>query len=138
MNPGMQLVAIYKCLCDETRLRILNLLSETPLCVCHIQQVLGKSQVIISQHLAYLRERKMVAGQRHHNWIIYSLPPSPSPELEANLKCLQDCIQTEPLFTKDRAKLKKLMATKGFRAPLYEGCCAQTARRSRACMAAGS
>ena len=124
----MKLIAIYKCLCDETRLRILSLLSDSPLCVCHIQQVLGKSQVIVSQHLAYLRERDMVAGQRYQNWMIYSLPPSPSPELDANLKCLQDCVQTEPLFKKDRAKLKKLMGSKNVRSLLDEGCCANPSR----------
>jgi ArsR family transcriptional regulator len=123
----VKLIAIYKCLCDETRLRILGLLSESPLCVCHIQQILGKSQVVISQHLAYLRERKMAAGQRYQHWMIYSLPPCPPPELEANLKCLQDCIQTEPLFKKDRAKLKRLMGTKSARALLDEGCCAPPA-----------
>ena len=133
----MKLIAIYKCLCDETRLRILSLLCESPLCVCHIQQVLGKSQVIISQHLGYLRERSMVAGQRYQHWMIYSLPASPSPELEANLKCLQDCIQTEPLFKKDKAKLRRLMGTKSARALLDEGCCAQSGqganlRRKRA------
>jgi len=121
----VKLIAIYKCLCDETRLRILSLLAESPLCVCHIQQVLGKSQVIVSQHLSYLRDHKMVAGRRYQNWMMYSLPPSPPPELEANLKCLQDCIQTEPRFKKDRAKLKKLVGTKSVRALLEEGCCAK-------------
>ncbi len=126
----MKLIAIYKCLCDETRLRILNLLAETPLCVCHIQQVLGKSQVIVSQHLAYLREHQMVAGQRYRNWVIYSLPDAPSPELEANLKCLQDCLQTEPLFKKDRAKLQKLYGEKSVRALLEEGCCPRPCKKS--------
>ncbi len=121
---GVKLIAIYKCLCDETRLRILNLLSVSPLCVCHIQEVLGKSQVISSQHLAYLRERGMVASQRYQAWMIYSLPSAPSTELEANLKCLQDCFQTEPVFRKDREKLKKLLGTKSVRALLDEGCCA--------------
>ena len=127
----MKLLTIYKCLCDETRLRILSLLSQSPLCVCHIQQVLGKSQVIVSQHLAYLRERKMVGVQRYQQWMIYSLPPSPPLELEANLKCLQDCIQTEPLFKKDQAKLKKLMGTKSVSALLDEGCCAQPVKSRR-------
>ena len=131
----MKLIAIYQCLCDETRLRILSMLSESPLCVCHIQQVLGKSQVIISQHLAYLRERNMVTGERYQHWMIYSLPSSPSPELEANLKCLQDCVQTEPFFKKDRAKLKKLMGDKSARGLLDEGCCAQPARTPRAARA---
>jgi ArsR family transcriptional regulator len=121
----MKLISIYRCFCDETRLRILSLLSESPLCVCHIQQVLGKSQVIISQHLAYMRERKMVSARRYQHWMVYSLPASPSRELEANLKCLQDCIQTEPLFKRDWTNLKKLMGTKSVSALLDEGCCAQ-------------
>lgn len=117
------MITIYRCLCDETRLRILNLLSVSPLCVCHVQSVLDKSQVTISQHLAYLREREMVSVQRHQNWMIYSLPSDPSPELEANLKCLQDCVQTEPIFKKDRAALAKLMGKKSVRTLLEEGCC---------------
>ena len=127
----MKLISIYKCLCDETRLRILNLLSVSPLCVCHLQQVLGKPQVIVSQHLARLRARGMVAGRRHQQWMIYSLPASASAGLEANLKCLQDCVQTEPVFKKDRLKLKKLMGEKSVRVLLEEGCCPAPARNSK-------
>ena len=36
----MKLIEVYKCLCDETRLRILHLLSHQPLCVCHFQEIL--------------------------------------------------------------------------------------------------
>lgn len=119
----MKLIAIYKCFCDETRLRIVNLLSQSPLCVCHFQQILDKPQVIISQHLAYLRTHGMVASQRYQQWMIYSLPSSPPAELEANLKCLQDCAQTEPIFKRDLARLKKLLGSKGVQALLDEGCC---------------
>jgi len=38
----MSLIQIYQCLCDQTRLRILNLLGEGPLCVCHFQEILGE------------------------------------------------------------------------------------------------
>jgi len=124
----VKLISIYQCLCDATRLRILNLLSVSPLCVCHLQQVLGKSQVVVSQHLAYLRERRMVSGRRHQHWMIYSLPAAPAAELEVNLKCLQDCVQTEPVFKKDRLKLKKLMGDKNVRTLLDEGCCAKPVR----------
>ena len=39
--PPMKLVKIYECLCDPTRLRILNLLKSGELCVCDVQEVLG-------------------------------------------------------------------------------------------------
>jgi len=120
----VKIIEIYKCLCDETRLRILNLLSVSPLCVCHIQAVLGKSQVLVSQHLAYLRKRKMVTAQRHRNWMIYALPSERPSALEANLQCLQDAVQSEAIFRKDRAKLKKVMGSKDVQSLLDEGCCA--------------
>ncbi len=104
----MDLVNIYQCLCDKTRLRILHLLSKSPLCVCHFQDILGEPQVKISKHLAYLRSKGMVATERDRTWIIYSLPPRPAAELERNLKCLQDCVQTDPLFKRDLRKLKQL------------------------------
>ena len=104
----MDLVQIYQCFCDRTRLRILHLLADGPLCVCHFQDVLGEPQVKISKHLAYLRARGMVEATREGNWMIYSLPKKPSPELENNLKCLQDSVQMDITFGRDRKKLSAL------------------------------
>src|SRR6478672_7403989 len=104
----MDLVSIYHCFCDRTRLRILHLLSKSPLCVCHFQDILGEPQVKISKHLAYLRSRHMVVTEREQNWIIYSLPKRPAAELHKNLKCLRDCVQTDPVFKHDLQKLTKL------------------------------
>lgn len=104
----MDLIRIYQCLCDRTRLRILHLLTKTPLCVCHFQEILGESQVKISKHLRYLRSRGMAVATREHNWMIYSLPKKRAPELATNLKCLQDCAQSDPVFARDLKKLVSL------------------------------
>jgi len=104
----MDLIEIYQCFCDRTRLRILHLLTKSQLCVCHFQEILGEPQVKISKHLAYLRSRNMVRTQREQNWIIYSLPERRADELEKNLRCLQDCVQTDPIFTRDLHKLTRL------------------------------
>jgi ArsR family transcriptional regulator len=84
------------------------LLAKSPLCVCHFQDILGEPQVKISKHLAYLRTRAMVTTKREQNWIIYSLPQRRPEELDLNLKCLQDCVQTDSVFKRDFNKLKKL------------------------------
>ena len=60
----MDLIQIYQCFCDRTRLRILNLLAQGPLCVCHFQEILGEPQVKISKHLGYLKEREIVVAER--------------------------------------------------------------------------
>ncbi len=104
----MRLVQIYECLCDETRLRVLNVLAQGPLCVCHFQAVLREPQVKISKHLAYLRARGLVACERRGNWMIYALPAKAPHELQSNLACLQDCTRENPVFQRDLGRLAKL------------------------------
>jgi ArsR family transcriptional regulator len=84
------------------------LLAKSPLCVCHFQGILNEPQVKISKHLAYLRKQGMVSTEREQNWIVYSLPSGRPAELDRNLKCLQDCVQTDPVFKRDLHKLAKL------------------------------
>ena len=108
MNDTSSLIQIYQCFCDETRLRILNVLSQGPLCVCHFQELLGETQVKISKHLGYLRDKGLVEVARHQNWMIYSLAARRSPELAANLRCLQDCVQTHRVFKNDLRQLAAL------------------------------
>lgn len=107
----MELVKIYECMCDVTRLRLLHVLTQGPVCVCHFQEVLAEPQVKVSKHLGYLRERGLVECQREGNWVVYTLPEKPSRELAANLACLQDCARENPVFKHDLAKLKKLDLT---------------------------
>ena len=107
-DTAMDLVGIYQCFCDRTRLRILHLLTRSPLCVCHFQEILDEPQVKISKHLAYLRSRGMVVATRNQNWMIYSWPKKQSRELKTNLKCLQDCVQSDPSFKADVNKLRRL------------------------------
>src|SRR2546423_6061786 len=105
------LIRIYQCFCDKTRLRILHLLAKSPLCVCHFQEILDEPQVKISKHLAYLRNRGMAIATRDHNWMIYSLPKKKTRELKLNLKCLQDCVQSDAVFGRDLKKLAQLRAS---------------------------
>lgn len=104
----MELMRIYEGLCNSTRLRLLHVLAQGPLCVCHFQAVLREPQVKISKHLAYLRARGLVVAARQGNWMIYALPAKPAKALRANLACLQHCTVAEPVFRQDLARLKKL------------------------------
>jgi len=106
----MELVRIYECLCDVTRLRILNVLLGGPRCVGDFQAALREPQVKISKHLAYLRARGFVTASRRGNRMIYALPARRPRELAANLACLQDCAAEQPVFRRDRARLDHLAA----------------------------
>ncbi len=118
----MDLIQIYQCLCDRTRLRMLNLLLHGPLCVCHIQDVLGEPQVKVSKHLAYLKAHGLVEVKREANWRVYSLVPKPTTTLKVNLACLQDCAAEDKIFQRDTEKLNRLRRDLGANSPL---CCAK-------------
>ena len=66
-------VQLFKALADETRLRILNLVTHRELCVCHIVEALGLGQSKVSRHLAHLRNAGLVNDRREGLWMHYSL-----------------------------------------------------------------
>ena len=72
-------VELFKALGDETRLRILNLVSQREVCVCEIVEILQLGQSKVSRHLATLRHAGLVDCRRDGMWVIYSLAPSGSP-----------------------------------------------------------
>lgn len=80
---------IFKCLADPQRLRLVNLLEEGPLCVCHLQTLLKAPQVKISKQLAYIKALGIAVAERQGTWMIYRLA-MPAPELLiTNLKSLR-------------------------------------------------
>lgn len=117
-----RVLQVYRCLCDENRLRILNLLKQGPLCVCHLQEILGESQVRVSKQLAYLRRLGVVEVSKRANWRIYRLAENAPPLLEENLKCLQDLSPDEGGFAGDLARLGEI-DTSAACLPEDETCC---------------
>src|SRR5215510_13006270 len=68
-----ELENLFKALADKTRLRILALLGNNEVCVCHIHDTLGVPQPTISRHLAYLRRSGLVAVRRDGVWMHYQV-----------------------------------------------------------------
>ena len=111
---ALELTDIYKSFADFSRLRILHLLIQQPVCVCHFQEVIGLPQVNVSQHLAYLRKAGLVEFRRVQTWKIYQIV-SPCPhELEVNLKSLAECAKFDPIFKRDLVRLKEILKSSRF------------------------
>jgi len=79
MESTLGITALFKALADESRLRILWLVEERPLCVCEIQAVLGLAQSTVSRHLQILEDAGFVASERDGLWKNYRLCPAPPP-----------------------------------------------------------
>ncbi len=100
----MQSVRQLQAMADPTRLRMLALLGEGPLCVCHFQTVLREPQAKVSKHLAVLRARGLVTARRDGHWMVYSLA-EPRAEVLAGLAAM---VEGEAQLRRDRAKLARL------------------------------
>jgi ArsR family transcriptional regulator len=70
MDP---LVILLKALADETRLKIMNLLSTHDLCVGALADRLGISSAAVSQHLQVMRKAGLVKGEKRGYWTHYSV-----------------------------------------------------------------
>lgn len=67
---------VFKCLADETRVRIMLLITqETELCVCELCCALDDSQPKVSRHLAQLRGCGLLQDRRQGQWVYYRLHP---------------------------------------------------------------
>ena len=73
-DGGLPLPAqAFKALSDETRLRVLGLLTQQPCCVCEVMQALDISQTRASRALSTLHDAGFLKLQKEGLWSVYSL-----------------------------------------------------------------
>jgi len=65
------LVAVFKALSDETRLRTLKLLGDEELRVCDIVSALDMVQPKVSFHLRLLKNAGLIKDRKQGKWIYY-------------------------------------------------------------------
>lgn len=101
------LETVFKALADRTRLRMLGLLLDGEVCVCHIHESLGVPQPKASRHLAYLRRTGLVEARRDGLWVHYRLAKMTDPVIQAVLDATSHAIGHLSSGTRDRKRLAK-------------------------------
>lgn len=72
-KPQQRASAVLKAMGNAHRLKILCHLSRNEASVSELERVVGLSQSALSQHLAKLRQEKLVKTRRHAQTIYYSI-----------------------------------------------------------------
>ncbi|HEY7284591.1 MAG TPA: metalloregulator ArsR/SmtB family transcription factor [Vicinamibacterales bacterium] len=67
------LAEIFKALGDTTRVRILDALSQSEVCVCDLAAMLGLTESAVSHQLRFLRSLRLVKSRRDGRHIYYTL-----------------------------------------------------------------
>jgi DNA-binding transcriptional ArsR family regulator len=105
--------ALLRALGDETRLRIFALLTKTELCVCEIEDMLGLSQSLVSNHLAVLRRAGLVESRRDAEdarWVFYRANAAAAAALRERLEAL---LQVQGTSGADRRRAEQVCRIRG-------------------------
>ena len=101
---------LFRALGDETRLRIVALLSHGELCVCHIEEALALSQPNASRQLGILSNAGIVERNRQGNWVYYRLAAQNEPECRRQLTALVRGFEKRDVL---RADVERLLRSRG-------------------------
>jgi ArsR family transcriptional regulator len=81
----------FHALSDETRLQIIDRLSEGEQCVCELTDLLETGQSRLSFHLKTLKDAGILKDRREGRWVYYSLNPQAVEELARFVGGLKAC-----------------------------------------------
>lgn len=73
MNDFSKDAKIFKALCDEKRLTVLDLLKSGEKCACVLIDCMNIGQSALSYHMKILCESGIVSGRQEGKWTYYSL-----------------------------------------------------------------
>jgi len=74
MEYGLgEYVLILKALADETRLKIVTMLTEGKTCACKLLEEFHFTQPTLSYHMKQLTDSELVVGEKKGNWVYYSI-----------------------------------------------------------------
>ena len=105
------IVQVLRLLGDETRLRILILVSQTPLNVSELTTILGMAQSGISRHLSHLRKMKLLQERKEGIWTYYQFAQKESLDSELHLlwNYLQEQLSNIKDHNNDRVRLHEVL-----------------------------
>jgi ArsR family transcriptional regulator len=99
---------LFKALGDDSRLRVVALLTHGELCVCHIQEALELSQPNVSRQLGLLRAAGVVDHRRDGNWVYYRLADQENADRKRLLKAVVAGFAGQDVLRRDVEKLLKV------------------------------
>lgn len=102
----------FKALADRTRLRLLNLMRDSEVCVCLFAEALGTNNPKISRHLSYLKRTSLVKGRREGKWMHYQINKPHNQKAAEVFAATLEMLKGDPEMQSDREKLAELACSR--------------------------
>ena len=105
-----EIIDIAKALSDANRLRALMLLTDGPLCVCQIIEMLGLAPSTTSKHMSILRQAGLVEANKQGRWMHYRLAgKGASTQVRKATQWIVSGLKNDSQIQQDKTKLQKLL-----------------------------
>jgi ArsR family transcriptional regulator len=121
----MDMSETFRTLGDETRLRILSLISGHELCVCIIKEALDLLQPNVSKHLSRLKSAGIIDCRKVSQWCFFSISEDFKAKYVRLYEFLKDEWAKEGQYAEDLIKLESLMQT--------SDCCEKLLEKAKKC-----
>jgi ArsR family transcriptional regulator len=102
------LVKIFKALSDPSRVRIIKMLENKPLCVCEMTSILNLATSTVSKHLYLLREADLIIDEKEGKWVNYRLNPAGQENIRKILSLLANEMLDDETIKKDRRMVQTI------------------------------
>lgn len=104
----LKILNITKALSDETRVRVLMMLTSGELCVCQIIEMLGLAPSTVSKHMFILRQAGLVETRKEGRWIYYRLTDRKVQTAREILNWLQRHLKNDKRILDDVKQLRRM------------------------------
>lgn len=112
-KAGAGVESMFRVFADHTRVRVLRLLQDGPLCVGDLVDILRAPQPTVSRHLAYLRRSGFVETHQHGLWMFYELAAPQNALHSKLLECLAACAGLLPKVKADVGLARRVRRSGG-------------------------
>jgi ArsR family transcriptional regulator len=96
LNQSVEYVQVFKALADETRLKIVEMLSCGEMCACEILEYFQITQPTLSYHMRILMNSGIILGEKEGAWMRYRLNENRIASLKQLINVIttpsEDCI----------------------------------------------
>jgi ArsR family transcriptional regulator len=103
-NKHLDYIRVFKAFCDETRLKVLELLQSGEKCACVLLEQVKVGQPTLSHHMKILVESGIVNARKEGRWMHYSI----------NEDCCKDIVlMVQEMITVKRIPCCTIILAKG-------------------------
>ncbi|EPG72566.1 methionine biosynthesis protein MetW-like protein [Leptospira fainei serovar Hurstbridge str. BUT 6] len=120
-SPSKEILAALKAVSDETRIRLLLILSIAPLNVQEVTEVLAMGQSRVSRHLKILADAGFLDFQREGSWVYYKVK-DPTVENNFQIRIFNILMSHErdlPYSVRDIEKAKEILKQRDLKTTRY-------------------